>query len=228
MTPPELGVALDRVLKNCIDGVFVVDADRKVTFFSEGCERLTGASEPAVRGSACACHELADCRDEHGRSLSGFLCPASKIFAGEIGSYRQRMTIERADGNRAWVETTYSPVTDEDGLVSGVVGVMRDITEVMEREEDLRAAAEAGSRGAGEAEFGGEPRGSEPSNPNAGGVLDRKLTALERREIVEALNQAGGQRTQAAKALGISRSRLYRRLEALGIDPRGAAYRVSP
>lgn len=53
-----------------------------------------------------------------------------------------------------------------------------------------------------------------------GGSLDTILHTIERREIVSALKRTSGQRTLAAKELGISRSRLYRRMEALGIDPR--------
>ena len=52
------------------------------------------------------------------------------------------------------------------------------------------------------------------------GSLDQILTTIEKREILGALHRAHGQRTLAAKMLGISRSRLYRRMEALGIDPR--------
>jgi len=47
--------------------------------------------------------------------------------------------------------------------------------------------------------------------------LDEVLSAVERREILAALARACGQRTKAANLLGISRSRLYRRMEALGI-----------
>ena len=50
--------------------------------------------------------------------------------------------------------------------------------------------------------------------------LDEVLATIERREILHALQRADGQRTMAARLLGISRSRLYRRMEALGIDPR--------
>jgi len=52
------------------------------------------------------------------------------------------------------------------------------------------------------------------------GSLDTILNTIERREIVSALKRTSGQRTLAARELGISRSRLYRRMEALGIDPR--------
>jgi DNA-binding NtrC family response regulator len=62
------------------------------------------------------------------------------------------------------------------------------------------------------------------------GPLDRILTTIEKREILDALKRASGQRTLAARLLGISRSRLYRRMEALDIDPRdtGAFREVRP
>jgi transcriptional regulator of acetoin/glycerol metabolism len=49
----------------------------------------------------------------------------------------------------------------------------------------------------------------------------RRLTRLEQMEldqILLALRQAGGNKVEAARALGISRSTLYRKLEALGIE----------
>ena len=55
------------------------------------------------------------------------------------------------------------------------------------------------------------------------GSLDQILNRIEKREIIGALQRANGQRTLAAKLLGISRSRLYRRMEALDIDPRQVA-----
>ena len=59
-----------------------------------------------------------------------------------------------------------------------------------------------------------------PGSESVRGSLDTILNTIERREIVSALRRTNGQRTLAAKELGISRSRLYRRMEALGIDPR--------
>lgn len=49
--------------------------------------------------------------------------------------------------------------------------------------------------------------------------LDERLAEIEKRTILAAIRQAGGQRNLAARLMGISRSRLYRRMEALGIDP---------
>ena len=47
--------------------------------------------------------------------------------------------------------------------------------------------------------------------------LDRLLQDVERSAILHALRETGGNRSDAARVMGISRSRLYRRLEALKI-----------
>lgn len=49
--------------------------------------------------------------------------------------------------------------------------------------------------------------------------LDTLLCDFERQAILAALRRAGGGRSLAARQLGISRSRLYRRMDALGIEP---------
>ena len=48
--------------------------------------------------------------------------------------------------------------------------------------------------------------------------LDDILFEVENREILGALQRANGQRTAAARLLGITRSRLYRRIDSLKID----------
>ena len=139
-----------------------------------------------------------------------------KIFEGEIASYRQRMAIRHQDGRRVWVETTYSPMKDAGGAIAAVIGIMRDVTETKEREDGPRDPARASSGDAAS------------TVPPGVGLLDHLLGSLERREIVSALERSNGQRTLAARVLGISRSRLYRRMEALGIDPRHLACHEVP
>jgi DNA-binding NtrC family response regulator len=48
-------------------------------------------------------------------------------------------------------------------------------------------------------------------------VLDELLAQIEREAIVQALAQAGGNKTEAADLLGMTRPRLYRRLVQLGL-----------
>ncbi|MCH7873006.1 MAG: PAS domain S-box protein [Planctomycetes bacterium] len=227
---PSLGVALDAAVRDAADGIFIIDRKRQVVFVSDACQRITGAESGHVLGTSCACHELLECSDMQGRRLDGVLCPALKILNGEIKQYRQRMSICRADGERVWVETTYAPIREDNGEVSGVVAIMRDISEAIEREQDLIAVAQPGrtaADAAGDSLAATVADADLPGNGAKLGGLDNKLSMLERTEIVGALQGTRGQRTLAAQRLGISRSRLYRRMEALGIDPRQLGARES-
>lgn len=160
--------------------------------------------------------------------MSGVLCPLPDLMDGTRSVARQRMQIRRRDGKIVWVETNYTPIRDASGTTIADVGVMRNVTEDVQRNRELRGVVDQNidmnishtTSGAGEStppssdgvDFGGTTPGESS--------LDQVLTTIERREIVAALRRARGQRTEAARRLGISRSRLYRRMEALGIDPR--------
>lgn len=148
------------------------------------------------------------------------------------------MRLRRGDGRRRWVETTCSPTYDRDGLVASVVGIMRDSTEVEQREDkprelaDMNMPSDVSQLSTPEDATAGPlaEGGMQPPDANVVsgmGPLDQMLTTIERREIVSALKRAKGQRTLAARLLGISRSRLYRRMEALGIDPREVGSKLS-
>lgn len=52
------------------------------------------------------------------------------------------------------------------------------------------------------------------------GEMRNSLETLERELIESALAQSSGNRSDAARRLGISRAQLYRRLRALGIEDR--------
>lgn len=53
--------------------------------------------------------------------------------------------------------------------------------------------------------------------------LDEILDGVATREIIGALRRANGRRSLAAQMLGITRSKFYRKMEALKIDPRKVA-----
>jgi DNA-binding NtrC family response regulator len=48
--------------------------------------------------------------------------------------------------------------------------------------------------------------------------LESLLLEFEREQIVQALEAAQGNKSTAAEQLGIPRARLYRRMEALGLE----------
>lgn len=215
-TAASLNIGLEAALRDAADGIFILDRNRRISFFSDACRRITGTDSGGALGVSCLCHELLECVDVHGRRLEGVLCPAVSILNGDLTYHRQRMAISRQDGQRVWVETTYAPIHDDQGKVAGVVAIMRDINDVIAREEELVAAAQRGRTTSDAASASADV----PDNGTRMGVLDKKLANLERSEILDALQGTRGQRTLAARRLGISRSRLYRRMEALEIDPR--------
>jgi DNA-binding NtrC family response regulator len=71
----------------------------------------------------------------------------------------------------------------------------------------------------------------EPSNPSHDDVdLEHALTLaqLERRHVERALRQCNGNKTRAAKALGIDRRTLYRMFERYNGTPAGSTMRTDP
>jgi two-component system, NtrC family, response regulator AtoC len=60
-------------------------------------------------------------------------------------------------------------------------------------------------------------RSAPPQQRRSGRLSDRRADA-EREAVVEALRRAGGNRTQAARLLGVSRRTLYNRLSELGVE----------
>jgi two-component system response regulator AtoC len=78
----------------------------------------------------------------------------------------------------------------------------------------VRFVTQTATPGSGEGAPGGEPT---PATGGDGGRLDDAVRDAERKALLKALEQAGGNRTEAARILGVSRRTLYTKLEELGI-----------
>ncbi|NLX13615.1 MAG: sigma 54-interacting transcriptional regulator [Phycisphaerales bacterium] len=141
-TQTNQGIGLDTILAHTRDGVFVIDRNRRFLFFNEACEKLTGFSAEEVLNADADCGQLIECRDEQGRPLAGLLCPATSLFKDEGLSARQRMRITTRDGRHRWVETVYTRIADASNQPEAVIGVVRDISDLKEREEEWRKATE--------------------------------------------------------------------------------------
>jgi hypothetical protein len=191
-------LSLSELFDSAYDGIFVLDAERRVVLFNQACERLTGRSAGEVIGTACECGNGGNCAEPNNGSLAATLCPGAEIFQGHLNPATRRIHLRSGNGEPRWLETHYMPVRDAGGRPQCVIGVLRD------------GAAEPAEEAV-------------PVTP-----LDERLADIERRAILAAIRKAGGRRNLAARMMGISRSRLYRRLEALGINPDGEASGKTP
>ncbi len=237
----------ERFLSSIRDGVFVITPDRRLIFLNEAMSLLTGYTLDDVAEFEGQCHDLLKCKDEQGRDLSADLCPSKELLEGEGSGVQRRVQLRRKDGRYVHVEIVYSRLTNETDASAYVLGIVRDMTEAFGRECDLRREIEAlrarleptaarldpGAcqvERAANVEHGGPVPSQQlavppqqpaaPNSPESGLLLDPLLARHETEAIIRALRAANWQRNKAAKLMGISRSRLYRRMEALGIDPR--------
>lgn len=135
-------VFLEHLLTQTSDGLFVIGRDRKIVLFNPACERITGYSAAEVYATDLSCDEVNRCQDEHDRSLAGALCPARNIFREGQTTARQRMRITTKEGDHRWVETVYTRIGNDDSTPEAIIGVMRDITEFKEKEDNWRRTTE--------------------------------------------------------------------------------------
>jgi len=209
--------SIDNILRGASDGIFVIDHSRRFTLFNAACERITGLKLADLVDSDCLCYENLNCYDESGQPLTPERCPLKKLFDGDAESLRQRIRIRRGDGSQLWIDTAYSSIRNGSGEVDCVLGVMRDVTGTKAREDylqnELSGLREKLQHIAEKKAAGITPAGQDSL------LLDQILAQVEREAIQRALRTANWQRNKAARLMGISRSRLYRRMEALGIDP---------
>ena len=85
-------------------------------------------------------------------------------------------------------------------------------SEAAEEEVDRLEPVAAGGKNAD-----GDGNGVGAENGEPGGPFKKRVSALERRLILEALERAGGNRTRAAEELGIYRRLLYAKMREYGL-----------
>ena len=114
-----------KILDTIYDGVYLVDLDRRITYWNKGAEEITGFKASEVIGRFCRDNVLVHV-DERGASLCGSeTCPAVKAmeqgWTGEVDIY-----LHHKYGHRVPVRARLTPLEDEDGNVKGAIEVFSD------------------------------------------------------------------------------------------------------
>ncbi|MEW5734501.1 MAG: sensor domain-containing diguanylate cyclase [Thermodesulfobacteriota bacterium] len=125
------------LLDNLFEGVYCVDRNRVITYWSRGTETLTGYSEREVVGTSC--HEnLSLYVDKWGHSLCNTgLCPARKTM--QDGYIREiPVSYHHKEGHLIPALARFIPVRDASGAVEAVVEIFQDTTPVVKEQEKAK------------------------------------------------------------------------------------------
>jgi PAS domain S-box-containing protein len=122
----------DIVLNSIVDGVYLTDVNKSITFWNHGAERITGYKATDVYGKTCK--NLLRHVDEDGNSLCDKSCPLSETMDSAAPIYGKNVYSGTSWGRAVPVSVSCAPIIDAEGRVTGAVEVFRDISEVKELE----------------------------------------------------------------------------------------------
>jgi diguanylate cyclase (GGDEF)-like protein/PAS domain S-box-containing protein len=122
-----------RLLDNMYDAVIFVDANRQITLWNRGAERLTGI-EAASAYQRVFDAELIHLRNERGELCVGEECPTTTALRTCMQSVG-RFLLRGRDGRDMMVDIQSIPVVGDDGTPHGVAVVLHDASGQVSLEE---------------------------------------------------------------------------------------------
>ena len=128
------------------DGAYVLDADRNRVFVNDRLREVTGFDEDVLHAK----HPERLVEEGHWSAETGerYRAGVERVLGGETDDERVQLAMTLGDGREMTVETRLTPI-ERDGSVVGAVGVIRDVTERVERERELERLTERLERLAG-------------------------------------------------------------------------------
>ena len=113
------------LLPNLHEGVYIVDANRKIIFWNGGAERITGYKKDEVEGQYCYNNILSHI-SEHGKKLCFGGCPLHKtVKTNKIND--AEVYLHHKEGHRVNVHVRAIPIV-EDGEIVGAIEAFTDQT----------------------------------------------------------------------------------------------------
>ena len=116
------------ILRNSFDGIFVADGEGMTLFVNEGCERNYG-----VKASQLIGHHVSEFERK------GWIRP---VIAGKVAQSKRRITTTQQTHEGKTIMVTGIPLLDERGRVRRVIINSRDMTELVNLQQDLAQAKE--------------------------------------------------------------------------------------
>ncbi|MCG6892211.1 MAG: sigma 54-interacting transcriptional regulator [Desulfobacteraceae bacterium] len=132
MEQQELDYYWKTVVDTIQDGVMIVDTDGTVVSVNRAFEEITGYTAEEIVGRSCSVLSCSTC--QFARASKG--CHFCLMF--EKGVLRkQRCAVIRKDGRTVHIVKNASIIRDRDGVTTGAVETMTDITDLIEKETQI-------------------------------------------------------------------------------------------
>ncbi len=124
-----------KVVESLNDGIYYVDRQRRILFWNQGAEKITGYDRKTLIGSHCYDNILRhiDCT---GQELCKTDCPLHKTIQ-DGKTRRKTLYLHHKTGTRVPVYVTISPLFDEEGFLIGAVEVFIDQSDEKEVIEEV-------------------------------------------------------------------------------------------
>lgn len=126
------------ILDSLADGAYITDRERRIVFWNQAAERITGWTRSDVVGHSCHENILVHV-DKDNHCLCGHAyCPLHRaMVTGERSSAPMLVFAQTKVGGRVPVEVMVSPIRNAGGAVIGGIEIFRDLSDAM---NDLRRA----------------------------------------------------------------------------------------
>jgi diguanylate cyclase (GGDEF)-like protein/PAS domain S-box-containing protein len=117
---------LQRVIEKMHDGVYFTDLSRKITYWNQAAENITGYSADEAIGHKCA-DDLLTYVDGQGQILRGNRCPLAKTL--KDGKTRDvEVYLHHKQGHRLPVLVRVTALADEEGNITGAAELFKDMS----------------------------------------------------------------------------------------------------
>ena len=114
------------ILDTLHDGLYLVDRERRITYWNKAAERISGFTASEVIGKSCA-HSILTHIDHDGRCLCLDGCPL-KATMEDRKLRDDTVYLHHKDGHRIPVSVRTSVIVDKNGLITGGVEVFTDVS----------------------------------------------------------------------------------------------------
>lgn len=124
------------IIDNLRDGLYIVDMQRRIVYWNQAAERISGFRQEEVVGSCCSDNILCHV-DDTGTNLCCNCCPlAATIEQGTC--HDDQVFLRHKNGHRVPVQVHITALKDEEGNVIGGVETFADVSARNANEQRLK------------------------------------------------------------------------------------------